>query len=38
METQDKCCTIVPHFKVQKDKPEDFRALTVLPDLKPDEF
>ena len=38
METQDKCCTIVPYFKVQKGKLEDFKALTVLLDLKPDAF
>jgi quinol monooxygenase YgiN len=27
MATQDKCCTIVPYFKVQSGKLEDFKAL-----------
>ena len=27
MATQDKCCTIVPYFKVQSDKLEAFKAL-----------
>jgi quinol monooxygenase YgiN len=27
MTAQDKCCTIVPYFKVQSDKIEDFKTL-----------
>jgi len=27
MTTQDKCCSIVPYFKVQSDKLEDFKKL-----------
>ncbi len=27
MATQDKCCTIVPYFKAQEGKLEDFKAL-----------
>jgi hypothetical protein len=27
MATQDKCCTIVPYFKVQSDKILDFKGL-----------
>ena len=27
MATQDKCCTIVPYFKVQSDKLDAFKAL-----------
>ena len=27
MATQDKCCTIVPYFKVQDDKLNDFKAM-----------
>ncbi len=27
MATQDKCCTIVPYFKVSRDKLEDFKGL-----------
>ena len=27
MATQDKCCTIVPYFKVQSGKLEEFKAL-----------
>ncbi len=27
MATQDKCCTIVPYFKVHEGKSEDFKAL-----------
>ena len=27
MATQDKCCTIVPYFKVQRGKIESFKAL-----------
>ena len=27
MATQDKCCTIVPYFKVQSGKLDDFKAL-----------
>ena len=30
MADQDKCCTIVPYFKVQDDKLEEFKALCEL--------
>ena len=35
MATQDKCCTIVPYFKVQSGKLEDFKALCEQLGRKP---